>query len=103
MATDKPRFSLTLDSDTFDKLVSYKERHGFSTKSRAIQALVLAGLDDFEKTAEPVTKEKAPSILQDGDSEMLGLYHKLDNRDQGRVLGYMDHLLESEKYKEDAV
>lgn len=104
MATDKPRFSLTLDDATFDRLIAYKDQYGFSTKSKAIQALVEAGLDDLRQ-AGILTEEikKAPSILQDGDEEMLTQFHRLDPRDQGRVLGYMDHLLEAEKYKEDAV
>ena len=97
MATEKPRFSLTLDNDTFDKLVSYKERHGFSTKSRAIQALVSAGLDDFEKSS--VKTEKAPS-MSDEAKMLLPIFEQLDKKDKYRVIGQVEGLLMHEKYEQ---
>ena len=51
MATDKPRFSLTLDEKTMDRVLEYQKQHGLSTKSRAIQALVESGLQDYIETS----------------------------------------------------
>ena len=102
MATDKPRFSLTLDTETFEKLASYKERHGFSTKSRAIQALVAAGLDEFEQAALPPQTEKAPS-MSDEAKELLDRFERLDAVDQGRLIGYADCLAAAEKYQSKKV
>ena len=59
MATDKPRFSLTLDEATMNDVINYQKRHGLSTKSRAIQALVRSGLEDYiESSPSPAGSEE---------------------------------------------
>lgn len=84
---------------TLEKIFSGRTKNpGVNTVQDIVHAMGYS-LDDLDPN--PKTK-KAPA-MEDGDKEMLDQYHKLDNGDQGRVLGYMDHLLESEKYKEDAV
>lgn len=101
MATDKPRFSLTMDDSLLNQVENYQIKHGFSTKSRAIQALVKAGLDDILQ-AEPTPEiEKSPS-LEDGDEELLKKYHQLSQYNRGRVSGYIDMLLEEAKSQEDS-
>lgn len=45
MATNKPRFSITLDYDTMNSVMEYKEKNNLSTQSKAIQRLVEIGLD----------------------------------------------------------
>ena len=49
MATDKPRFSLTLDEGTMNSVLAYQKKYGLSTKSRAIQALVRSALEDYKE------------------------------------------------------
>ena len=49
----------------------------------------------------PMEKEKSPSI-SDEEQEALYKFNLLDAKDQGRVLGYMDRLLEDVKYQKDA-
>lgn len=47
MATDKPRFTITLDEDTFAEVMAYKEKNKLSTQSKAVQRLVALGLDSL--------------------------------------------------------
>ena len=47
MATDKPRFTITLDEDTFAEVMAYKARNKLSTQSKAVQRLVALGLDSL--------------------------------------------------------
>lgn len=85
---------------TINKIISGATKSPTVPNMKALAKAMGKTLADFD---DPVSEIKKAPPIEDGDMEMLGLYHKLDNRDQGRVLGYMDHLLESEKYKEDAV
>jgi phage repressor protein C with HTH and peptisase S24 domain len=45
MATDKPRFTITLPDDLCDSVSQYKEAKGISAQSKAIQQLLQIGLD----------------------------------------------------------
>lgn len=47
MATDKPRFSITLDYDTMDSVMKYKDEKKLSTQSKAIQRLIEIGLESI--------------------------------------------------------
>ena len=47
MATDKPRFTITLDEDTFAEVMAYKAKNKLSTQSKAVQRLVALGLDSL--------------------------------------------------------
>ena len=49
MATDKPRFTITLDDDTYAEVIAYKDKHGLATQSKAIRQLVEIGLDSLIK------------------------------------------------------
>ena len=95
MATDKPRFSITLDESLLKRVDSYQIKHSFSTKSRAIQSLLEIGLNDMVNSGE--LKKETPSISEE-DQDLINAVHQLDIRDRGRVLGYAESLLSAEKY-----
>lgn len=97
MATDKPRFTLTFDDDLLAQVESYQCDHGFSTKSRAIQALLEIGLSDLLSEQQ---KSPAPTLLEDGDEEFLRLYHRLDPLDRALIHGEVRGLLLHDKYRE---
>lgn len=52
MATDKPRFTITLDEDTFAEVMAYKAKNKLSTQSKAVQRLVALGLDSLSGEAQ---------------------------------------------------
>lgn len=95
MATDKPRFSITLDEPLLERIDAYQLKHSFSTKSRAIQSLLEIGLSDMVSSEKQ--KKESPSMPEE-DQELLAAVHQLDARDQGKVLGYAESLLSAEKY-----
>ena len=59
MATDKPRFTITLDEDTFAEVMAYKAKNKLSTQSKAVQRLVALGLDSLSGETQ-----KEDSIIQ---------------------------------------
>lgn len=81
MATDKPRFTITLEEETFEGVMSYKKKNKLSTQSKAIQQLVELGLEDVLKgvTVKPTAK-----------SEIESKYNALDDHGKALVDSVLD-------------
>lgn len=81
MATDKPRFTITLEEETFEGVMSYKKKNKLSTQSKAIQQLVELGLEDVLKgvTVKPTAK-----------SEIENKYNALDDHGKALVDSVLD-------------
>lgn len=77
MATDKPRFTITLPDDVFDQVAQYKTENKISTQSKAIQKLIGIGLESIK---EPEQTQRAPSLdgLDAEDVEVARDFHALD-------------------------
>ena len=69
MATDKPRFSITLDYDTMNSVMEYKEKNKLSTQSKAIQRLVEIGLDTLMSEISP--SSTIPVYLSNEESQLI--------------------------------
>ena len=72
MATDKPRFSITLDYDTMNSVMEYKEKNKLSTQSKAIQRLVEIGLDTLMSEISP--SSTIPVYLSNEESQLIDDY-----------------------------
>lgn len=95
MATDKPRFSLTLDEDTLDRVIAYQQRAGLSTKSRAIQALVESGLEDYKEKNPPAHVE--PREIEEGERLILQYFRTLSEDEKGFLLAVLQVLAEQKR------
>ena len=60
LATDKPRFSLTLDPDMMAKVLDYKEKNHLSTQSKAVQQLIALGIQETQEGTSLVTLALKP-------------------------------------------
>lgn len=92
MATDKPRFSLTLDEKTMDRVLEYQKQHGLSTKSRAIQALVESGLQDYIETSPDLEGPR-----DEKETLFMDLFGRLTDDHKKFLIAVMKVLLEQEK------
>ncbi len=59
MATDKPRFSITIPDDILAQVERYQADRKISTKSKAIQKLIVIGLEGETEDYETETREIA--------------------------------------------
>lgn len=50
MATDKPRFSITMEEDMLGEVEQFQQMHNISTKSKAVIRLTKIGLETVNKT-----------------------------------------------------
>lgn len=72
MATDKPRFTITLPDDVYESVMQYKEAHKISTQSKAIQKLIAIGL---ETVAGRLEEKRAP---EPEDAALVSTFRALD-------------------------
>lgn len=90
MATDKPRFSLTIDDEMLAVVEKYRKDHGISTRSKAIQRLVEAGLDDLTHHGSLPIVRKAPSV-SDEALQVARRYDGLEPDGKGAVRAILDY------------
>ena len=71
MATEKPRFSVTIDEETLDRVDEYKYKNKISTQSKAIVKLVQMGLNELgietNKKKTPLYSSEALRVAKDYD------------------------------------
>lgn len=74
MATDKPRFSLTLDPDMLAKVLEFKEKNHLSTQNKAVQQLIALGIQDTKASSDIVT-----FTLKPDEQALVKDYRELNN------------------------
>lgn len=86
MATEKPRFSITIDSETLEQVEDYRHKNRIKTQSKAIIDLVRSGLNELEN-------ELKSNGLSNSAQKMAEDYDKLDSHGRAAVRGLMDEEL----------
>ena len=74
MATEKPRFSVTMDHELLEQVEEYRHKERFKTQSKAIVELVRCGLAEFSADVK-----KAPSV----SDEAMEVAEAYDGADPG--------------------
>ncbi len=52
MATSKPRYTVSVDNELFQRIENFRFEHRFQTRSEATVELIRLGLDSLEKDNE---------------------------------------------------
>lgn len=76
MATDLPRFTITLPDEIYERVTAYKEEQKISTQSKAIQKLIAAGLKavaEQKGKPEPLKIEPKYRALDDHGRRVVDL------------------------------
>jgi hypothetical protein len=58
MATDKPRYTVSVDDELFKKIEDFRFEHRFQTRSEATVQLIRLGLEALHKEQEEAKKNK---------------------------------------------
>lgn len=97
MATEKPRLSISMDEDTFSKVLAYKKEKGIATQSKAIIRIMEMGLKDLEReTAQKIAPSTAEAVP--GEEQLISLYRDLNDEGREKLVDYADDLVSSGKY-----
>ena len=81
MATDKPRFSVTMSEDMYEKINKYQHENRLSTQTKAISKILEIGLESLQnKLAQNTTSdiETALPELSDEAKKIAKDYEGLD-------------------------
>lgn len=87
MATDKPRFTITMDEDTLDLVDAYKYKNKINTQSKAIIRLVRKGLEEI---SEKSGSKKASAMLSEEALRVARDYSGLDRWGKQTVRSVLD-------------
>lgn len=100
MATDKPRFTITMDTQTLGRVDDYRYSHRINTQSRAILELVQEGLKRVgaDETSFASQDSLALSGLSSLEMKLLENFRVLNEEGQEKLFGYSDDLVSSRKY-----
>ena len=52
MATEKPRYTITVDDDTFKKIENFRFENRYQSRSEATLELIRLGMETFEKVSQ---------------------------------------------------
>ena len=58
MATEKPRYSITLDDDMFKEVEDFRFEHRYQTRNQATIELIRLGLEAIKKQQKKAQKNK---------------------------------------------
>lgn len=93
MATDKPRFTITLNDSLLSQVLDYKTKNGISTQSKAIQRLIELGMDGLTPSSSP-----APSLTPD-EADLLECFRSMNPVGQRAALAVIHGLADDGLYK----
>lgn len=81
MATDKPRFTITLDAELYEKINDYQHAKKYATQTKAIADLIMRGAKSLGLIADDGAAEDSPDIDITGmERELILAYRKADAR-----------------------
>ena len=109
MATDKPRFSITVSDDVYQQINAYQHEHRLSTQTKAVLAFIEKGLEVIQNEKKPSTglisvnpiepaNKTAPLCSSEAEEQLITLHRKLNTEGQEKLLDYADDLVASGKY-----
>ena len=101
MATDKPRFTISLEPETFAQVLNFKDTNGIATQSGAIQRLVERGIQDLINTNNLTEVKKAPSV-SDEAMRIAAAFDKASDKDKNTVRQVLDEYMSTPTAKESA-
>ena len=87
MATEKPRFSVTMEPQMLEKVEDFQHENRMKSQSKAITELVRLGLAELENGTKT---EKTPSEMDEAD-EIAKQYRKLDSHGKGAVKAILNY------------
>lgn len=61
MATDKPRYTVSVDNELFQQIEDFRFEHRFQTRSEATVELIRLGLEQLKKEREAQKKPALPT------------------------------------------
>lgn len=69
MATNKPRYTVSVDDNMFDEIENFRFENRFQTRSEATVELIRLGLEQLKKEREEAKKAQKNSTSQESETD----------------------------------
>lgn len=92
MATDKPRYSITLDEELLEKVENFRFVKRYSTRTQATVELIRLGIKKSEESSLTVDDEATKK-----EKNLLEMFWKLDEESQREVINFVDYRISRNK------
>lgn len=96
MATDKPRYSVTMEVETLEGVNRFRAENNIATQSKAIIKLVELALNDMQESG---IISNLPSYSDEGEKKLVNMYRNMSKEGQEKVLAYAEDIADTGKYK----
>lgn len=93
MATNKPRFSVTFEEESYRKIQEYRKENGISTQSKAVARLIEIALNEIYAEGQAV--EDNDCVLR---KTLLENFDQLNREGQENLVETSDDMVLSGKY-----
>lgn len=95
MATDRPRFSVTMSEEMHQSVNDFWHKNKFPTQTKAITRLLELGIAALDEAGACDGQKTPPQFDSDGGKS---LYEALDEIDRAEIRGEMRQMLKAAKY-----
>ena len=89
MATDKPRYSITLDERLLEKVESFRFINRYSTRTQATVELIRLGIEKLEESGKSTLAAESEATKK--EKNLLEMFWKLDEESQKEVINFIDY------------
>ena len=72
MATDKPRYTVSVDNELFQQIENFRFEHRFQTRSEATVELIRLGLEQLKKEEEAAKRARDQSVCSELNRKTMG-------------------------------
>lgn len=79
MPTEKPRFTITMDENLYDKIEEFKFNGRYKNQTKAVLALIEKGLSDYEKAVNIENSPNADESALGEEDEVFRLFNALND------------------------
>lgn len=107
MDCPKPRFSVSVDCDLYDKINTYQHDHRMKSQNQAITEILKIGIQAIQEEegqnsthSEPLELPVEPEIPKQL-ARIIDIYHSMNSEGKEQLADYAEYLGMTVKYKKD--
>ncbi len=103
MENKKPRFSVTVDADLYEKINEYQHEQRINSQTQAIAAILKIGIEAImEEDGKPPTEDHVEPEIPEQLAKIIEVYYSMNPTGQQLLEIQADLLSNEPKYKKDS-
>ena len=101
MATDKPRYTVSVDDEMFEKIENFRFENRYKTRSQATVELIRLGIEQIMKKDPNLLPSEVmnDSVLTSDEQKLIDDYRDFNDEGKEKVRDYVADLSDNPKYK----